>query len=97
MLKKITFIGIIQIICAALAGLLSVWVLYANDMLTLGKWVQWEIFWYIMLMIFSNVIFAHRYAQGKVQELLFLTSTFICISNLLSFVTYSLIQCNFRE
>ena len=91
MLKKIKFIGLIQIICAAVASLLSFFVLHANGMLTFEKWLQWEIFWYIMLMIFSNVIFAHRIAQGKVQEVLFFLSTFICISNILSFVLYSLI------
>ena len=95
MLKKIKFIGLIQIICAAVASLLSFFVLHANGMLTFGKWLQWEIFWYIMLMIFSNVILAHRIAQGKVQEVLFFLSTFICISNILSFVLYSLIQCSF--
>ena len=92
MFKKIKFIGIIQIACAVIASLLSFFVLHANGMLTFGKWLQWEIFWYIMLMIFSNVIFAHRYAQGKVQEVLFFICTFICISNILAFICYSLIQ-----
>ena len=96
MFKKIKFIGIIQIVCAAIASLLSFFVLHANGMLTFGKWLQWEIFWYIMLMIFSNVIFAHRIAQGKVQEVLFFLSTFICVSNILAFVLYALIQCNFN-
>ena len=96
MLKKIKFIGLIQIVCAAIASLLSFFVLHANGMLTLEKWLQWEIFWYIMLMIFSNVIFAHRIAQGKLQEVLFFLSTFICISNILAFILYSLIQCNFN-
>ena len=95
MLKKIKFIGLIQIICAVIASLLSFLVLHANGMLSFGKWLQWEIFWYIMLMIFSNVIFAHRIAQGKAQEVLFFLSTFICVSNILAFVLYSLIQCNF--
>ena len=95
MLKKIKFIGLIQIVCAVIASLLSFFVLHANEMLSFGKWLQWEIFWYVMLMIFSGVIFAHRIAQGKVQEVLFLTCTFICVSNILAFVLYSLIQCNF--
>ena len=96
MLKKIKFIGLIQIICAVIASLVSFLVLHANDMLSFGKWLQWEIFWYIMLMIFSNVIFAHRIAQGKVQEVLFFLSTFICVSNLLAFILYALIQSNFN-
>jgi hypothetical protein len=96
MLKKIKFIGLIQIICAVIASLISLLVLHANDMLSFGKWLQWEIFWYVMLMIFSNVIFAHRIAQGKVQEVLFFLSTFITISNILAFVLYSLIKCNFN-
>ena len=96
MLKKIKFIGIIQIACAVIASLLSFFVLHANGMLTFTKWLQWEIFWYIMFMIFSNVIFAHRIAQGKVQEVLFFLSTFICVSNILAFIIYSLVQCNFN-
>ena len=96
MFKKIRFIGIIQIICAAIAALLSFFVLHANEMLTFGNWLQWVIFWYIMLMIFSNVIFSHRYAHGKVQEVIFFLSTFTCISNILAFIIYSLIQCNFN-
>lgn len=95
MLKKIQFIGLIQIVCAILASLLSFFVLHANGMLSFGKWLQWEIFWYIMLMIFSTVIFAHRIAQGKVQEVLFFLATFICVSNILAFILYALIQCNF--
>ena len=96
MLKKITFIGIVQIVCAIIASLLSLIVLHENEMLTFGKWLQWEIFWYIMLMIFSNMIFAHKYAQGKAQEILFSLSTFICVSNLMAFVLYCLIQCDFK-
>ena len=95
MLKKIKFFGLIQIICAVIASLLSLFVLHANGMLNFGKWLQWEIFWYIMLMIFSNVIFAHRIAQGKAQEIIFFLSTFICVANILAFVLYALIQCNF--
>ena len=96
MLKKIKFIGLIQIVCAVIASLLSLFVLHANGMLKFEKWLQWEIFWYVMLMIFSNVIFAHRIAQGKVQEVLFFLSTFICISNILAFILYALIASNFN-
>ena len=96
MLKKIKFFGIIQIVCIILAALLSMLVLRANDMLTLSKWLQWLIFWYIMLLILSNVFFAHKIAQGKVQEVLFLVSTFICVSNIVGFILYSLLQCNFN-
>ena len=96
MLKKIGFFGIIQIICATIAALLSYMVLKSNNMLTFGKWLRWEIFWYVILAIFTTVIFAHKYAQGKVQEVIFFLSTAVSVANLLAFPLYCLIKSKFN-
>ena len=96
MLKKIGFFGIIQIICAVIAAVLSFMVLRANHMLTFAKWLRWEIFWYVILALFTTVIFAHKYAQGKVQEVIFFLSTAISVSNLMAFPLFCLIKSKFN-
>lgn len=95
MLRKVRFISIIQLICATMAVVVSLVILKSNNILTFSKFFKWFIFTYIMFMIISNIFFVHKYNSGKSQEIIFLLSTAICISNLLAFPIYCLIKCNF--
>ena len=39
---------------------------------------------------------SHRFSQGRLQEILFLVSTALLVSNLLGYLLYSLIKCSFN-
>ena len=96
MKQKIGFIGIIQLICAGLSGLISLFVLISQESLTFVSFIRWFIFLYVLLMLLSNVLLSHRFAEGRVQEILFLLSTALLISNLLGYVVFCLIKCGFN-
>ena len=83
MKQKIGFIGIIQLVCALLSGIISLSVLLSQESLTFISFLRWFIFLYVILMLLSNVMLSHRFAQGRLQEILFLASTALLVSNLL--------------
>jgi len=95
MKQKIGFIGLIQLVCAFLSGMISLFVLMGQESLTLVSFLRWFIFIYVILMLLSNVLLSHRFSQGRMQEILFLASTALLVSNLLGFVLYCLIKCGF--
>ena len=96
MKRKIGFIGIIQLACIVLSWVISLAILISQDGLTFLSFVRWSIFTYVILLLLSNVVLSHKITQGRVQEIVFLASTALLVSNLLAFVLYSLIRCNFR-
>ena len=96
MKQKIRFIGIVQLICAVLSTILSLLVLISQESLTFVAFLRWFIFLYIILMLMSNVLLSHRFSEGRVQEILFLLSTALLVSNLLGYVLYCLIKCGFN-
>ena len=95
MKRKIGFIGIIQLACMFLSSLITLSILMSQEGLTLTSFLRWSVFLYVILMLISNVALSHKFSQGRLQEILFLISTAILISNLLGFVLYSFIKCNF--
>ena len=96
MKHKIGFIGIIQLVCGILSGLISLFVLVSQESLTVASFLRWFIFLYVMLMLLSNVMLSHRFSQGRLQEILFLLSTALLVSNLLGYVFFCLIKCGFN-
>ena len=96
MKQKIGFIGIIQLVCAFLSSIISLSVLIVQESLTFISFLRWFIFIYVILMLLSNVLLSHRFSQGRLQEILFLISTSLLVSNLLGFVLYCLIRCSFN-
>ena len=96
MKRKFGFIGIIQLACIFLSSLISLSILLSQDGLTFVSFLRWSVFLYVILVLFSNVILSHKFAQGRVQEILFLISTAILVSNLIGYVFYCLIKCNFN-
>ena len=95
MKQKIGFIGIIQLICAVLSGLISLFVLISQESLALVPFLRWFIFIYVILMLLSNVMLSHRFSKGRLQEILFLASTALLVSNLLGYVLFCLIKAKF--
>ena len=95
MKRKIGFITIIQLVCAMLSALVSVLVLTSQDNLSLVSFLRWSVFLYVIFMLLSNVMLSHRFSKGRLQEILFLLSTALLISNLLGYVLFCLIRCNF--
>ena len=96
MKRKLSFIGIIQLVCIFLGCAISLSVLIPTGGLTFLSFLRWSVFLYVILMILSNVVLSHKFAQGRVQEILFLVSTALLVSNLLGYVLYCLIKCNFN-
>ena len=95
MKQKIGFIGIIQLICAGLSGAISLLILITQESLSFISFLRWFIFLYVILMLLSNVVLSHRFSKGRVQEILFLISTSLLVSNLLGYVVFCLIKCRF--
>ena len=95
MKRKIGFIGIIQLVCALLSSIISFSVLISQGNLNGVSFLRWFIFLYVILMILSNVLLSHRFSQGRLQEILFLLSTALLVSNLLGYLLYCLIKCSF--
>ena len=96
MKRKIGFVGLIQLACIILSILISLAILISQDGLSFISFLRWSVFLYVILVLLSNVILSHRFAQGRAQEILFLISTAILVSNLLGYVLYALIKCNFN-
>jgi hypothetical protein len=92
MKQKIGFIGIIQLVCAVLSGLISLFVLISQESLTFISFIRWFIFLYVILMLLSNVLLSHRFSKGRLQEILFLVSTALLVSNLLGYVVFCFIR-----
>ena len=95
MKRKIGFIGIIQLVCAALSSIISLSVLIPQESLTHVSFLRWFLFLYVILMLLSNVLLSHRFSKGRLQEVLFLVSTSLLVSNLLGYVLFCLIKCGF--
>ncbi|MGN1060299.1 MAG: type IV secretory system conjugative DNA transfer family protein [Candidatus Coproplasma sp.] len=96
MIKKIGFIGIIQIIAVALGAILSFCVLWFGLGFNWLSFLRWTLFWYVMFMLLSNVLLSHKFAKGKAQEILFFISASLLISDLIAFVLYALIKSGFN-
>ncbi len=94
-LKKFGFIGIIQLICLALAVLVSYFLLSWGKIFTAKKLIFWTIYWYINLMFVSNVLFSNKFAKGKTQEIIFFVAAEALIANMLSYIIYCIIECKF--
>lgn len=95
MKHKIGFIGIIQLVCGVLSALISLFILISQESLTFVSFLRWLLFLYVILMLLSNVLLSHRFSEGRAQEILFLASTSLLVSNLLAYVLFCLIRCRF--
>lgn len=93
MIKKLGFYGIIILVCAALGAGFSFGVLWLSKMFSLAAFVRWSIFWFVIFMLISNLLFVHKFTSGKKQEVLFFIVAELLISNLIAYAIYCLIEC----
>jgi ZIP family zinc transporter len=76
-MKKIGFIGIIQLVCAALSGAISLSVLLSQKSLTSHAFLRWFIFLYVLLMLLSNVLLSHRFVVSCVIMLVLVATRLV--------------------
>ena len=94
-MQKFRFITIAQLLCIALATIISAAILHFNNNLELLTFLKWSVFLYLLLMLSFNSMFSHKFVEGKKQEILFFISSSLLISLLLGFLFYSLWKSNF--
>ena len=62
---------------------------------TILNYVKWELFYLVTFMLFSCLLLSHKFASGKFQEILFVVSALLLISELFGYILYTLIDCKF--
>ncbi|MCQ2409350.1 MAG: type IV secretory system conjugative DNA transfer family protein [Clostridia bacterium] len=100
-LRKIGAVGIITLVCFALANVISVPVLF----FVLGykgvsiagaiTYAKWTVFFFITMMLIANVFLSQKFLEGKGQEILFFTSSALLMSEALGYIIYCLVRCKF--
>lgn len=95
MLKKIGFYGIITTVCLILAAGFSFGVLWFGKIFAVERLIRWTLYFFVMLMFVSNIVFAHKFTSGKKQEVLFFLASELLISNLFGYAIYCMIECRF--
>ena len=94
-MQKFRFITIAQLLCIALATIISGAILHFNNNLELLTFLKWSVFLYLLFMLAFNAMFSHKFVEGKKQEILFFISSSLLISLLLGFLFYSMWKSNF--
>lgn len=102
--KRLSFIALIQAITFGISAILSFIVLKRVGLLEINgdfqtiRYIRWTLFSFVFLMLICNVTFTHKFASGKVQEVIFFLSSELVIANFITFIIYCLIKCklNFR-
>ena len=62
---------------------------------TISNYLRWEIFVFVTFMLIECVTFSHKFSSGRVQEVLFIVSSLLFISELVSYLIFTLIDCGF--
>lgn len=94
-MKKIGSFGILLIISLAVGLIVSSVVLNLLGRFSYGKFILWALYFFIILMLFFNVILSHKIIEGKFQELLFFFSASLLIANFLGSVIFCLVNSHF--
>ena len=76
--------------------LLSTGMLYnVSGELSLRNYIRWEPFVFVFFMLLICVTISHKFASGKAQEVLFIVSSLILVSELISYMLFTLLECKF--
>ncbi|MGN1062050.1 MAG: hypothetical protein ACI4RO_02885, partial [Candidatus Scatosoma sp.] len=70
MMKKLGFYGVIILVCLALGAGFSFGVLWLCKIFSFTTFIRWSIFWFVVFMLVSNLLFVHKFTSGKKQEIL---------------------------
>ncbi len=94
MKRKFGTVGLIVLINLAISNI----AVLSLSRLSLGiaEYMRYEVFLFLFLMLFANVLLSNRFCSGKAQEWLFFLSVSVLVSVLLAFVTYSVIKSEWK-
>lgn len=62
---------------------------------TLLNYIRWELFIFVTFMMFNCVLLSHKFASGRGQEIVFVVVAILVISELFSYLLFTLIDCKF--
>ena len=101
-MKKRHILYIVLAASALLSSVLTL-VLYLNGFFTdydgvfqLTSMIAFVIFFFATFMLAASVVASNKFASGKFQEILFIFSSILLISELLSYVIFALIEVKFE-
>jgi len=100
-MKKRTVVLIVQGACLIVASILSFIILNSRELLTVNGDLQYVtiiecVLWFhVLLSLLCNILVSHKYAEGKLQEVIFFGSSTFSIGFILSYILVSLMDCNF--
>ncbi len=94
MKKKFGAIGLIILVNLVISNIVVLGVLHDN--LSLMPYIKCEVFLFVLLMLFANVLFSNKFCSGKAQEWLFFLSVSLLVALLLAFVLYAFIKSDWN-
>ena len=102
-MKKSKYFLIAVIVSFVVSNLITLSVMFAKDFFhtaegafTFLPYLRWEGFFLFFFIALNCVLGSHRFTSGRIQEVLFIMSSLIVIDIFLSYLLYSLIECNFN-
>ena len=101
MKKRYVFL-IVLLVAFVLSNVIAIPVLFSTGLflnasgdITFVNYIKWEVFLFVTFFLFESVLISHKFAIGKLQEILFVVSAILFISELLSYLLFTLIECGF--
>ena len=101
-MKKRTVFLIAVLVALVLSNAVVIPVLFDTGLfydafgdLTFTAYIRWEAFIFVTLMLIECVMFSHKFLSGRFQEVIFIASSVLVISELLSYVAFTLFDCRF--
>ena len=63
--------------------------------ITFAGYIKWEVFLFVTFMLVASVVASHKFATGRVHEVLFVIASVLLISELIAYLLFTLIECRF--
>ena len=67
----------------------------ASGDITFVNYIKWEVFLFVTFFLLESVLSSHKFAKGKLQEILFVLASVLFVSELVTYLLFALIECNF--
>ncbi len=102
-MKKRHVLYIVIIISFIISNLIAIPVIRARGLFqsasgsfTLVPYFKWMGTIFIIFMLFNCIVASQKFASGRFQEVLFIITSILLISMILSYLAFALIQCKFE-
>jgi type IV secretion system protein VirD4 len=102
-MKKRHVLYIVIIISFIISNLIAIPVIRARGLFqsasgsfTLVPYFKWMGTIFIIFMLFNCIVASQKFASGRFQEVLFIITSILLISMILSYLVFALIQCKFE-